>query len=73
MRPPGPLEVGLILVIILVIVVPGISILLFFILRQQKKKKEEQKDDRYLEIAKERYAKGEISHEQFEQIKKDLP
>jgi uncharacterized membrane protein len=33
---------------------------------------EQQKDDRYLKIAKERYAKGEISKEELEQIKKDL-
>ena len=30
------------------------------------------KDDKYLEIAKERYAKGEISQVQYEQIKKEF-
>jgi putative membrane protein len=33
---------------------------------------QQQKNDRYMELAKERYAKGEISKEELEQIKKDL-
>jgi len=72
MRLPGASDEWLICIIILVIVVSAISTSVYLILRQQNKKNQEQKYDKYLDIAKERYAKGEISQEQYEQIKKDL-
>jgi uncharacterized membrane protein len=70
MRPPESSDIGLILVIISIVIASGIATWLFYSLRQQKKK--QNKDDKYLKIAKERYAKGEISSEQYEQIKKEF-
>ena len=64
--------------ILLYILVPVLFIVLIaFLIRWIIKASKEpppnkQSDDRYLEIAKERYAKGEITKEEFEQIKKDL-
>ena len=64
--------------LLLYILVPIIFIVLIaFLIRWlikavKEQPPQQQKDDRYLGIAKERYAKGEISKEQFEQIKKDL-
>ena len=72
MRPPGTIDSGLIIVIILIIAFTSISALLFLILRKKKKKEEKQKDDKYLDIAKERYAKGEINNEDFNRIKNGL-
>ncbi len=57
----------------------GLIILVFVVLiiwlltrRSKGQSLGQNKDNKYLEIAKERYVKGEINHEQFEQIKKDL-
>jgi len=70
---PGPLEVGL--VVSVVATVGVITGLVIFIVKQFTKKKTSEfkkNDDRYLEIAKERFAKGEISQEQYDQIKKEF-
>ena len=69
---PGPLEVGF---VVAVVVAAGvITGLVVFVVKQFNKKKttELKKDDEYLGIAKERYAKGELSQEQYEQIKKEF-
>lgn len=115
MRPPGPLEVGLIMIIIFAIplyflptiiaalrhsvnkmvvflvnlflgwsVIGWIIALILSLVDGSRKGKNQQtvivsqnvggqqKDDKYLGTVKERYAKGEISKEEFEQLKKDL-
>lgn len=51
----------------LVFLVPGLAILLY-----DKGKTKEQKNDNALEILKNRYAKGELTSEEFERMKKDL-
>lgn len=56
----------------LLILVP-IMLLVWFLIRKSKEQSPGQnKDDKYLAIAKERYAKGEITQEQYEQIKKEF-
>ena len=70
MRPPVTLDILPLVIIVSVVVIAGIVTLVYFILRPQKTG--EQKNRRYLEIAKERYAKGEVSKKEFEQLKKDL-
>lgn len=40
--------------------------------REDKDEEEEGKDNKYIQILKERYAKGEISKREFDERKKDL-
>ena len=50
-----------------------ILLIVWLLTRKPKGQSPEQnKDDKYLTIAKERYAKGEITQEQYEQIKKEF-
>jgi len=58
--------------IIMLLIWVGIAILAIFAFRWFLKRGEGAEKQAPLEIAKERYAKGEITKEQFEQIKKDL-
>jgi putative membrane protein len=58
------------LLIILVAVVIGIVYLIYYLIKQNKTHSNERKCA--LDIAKERYAKGEITKEEFEELKKNL-
>jgi putative membrane protein len=60
---------GLILLVFFALI---IWLIWYFIRKPKEQSLEQHKDSKYLDIAKERYAKGEISKEEFEQIKKDL-
>lgn len=61
---------GILFWILLIIIIAG----LFFIIQKVAKNKEgfSTKSDNALEILKKRYAKGEISKEEYEEIKKEL-
>jgi putative membrane protein len=59
----------LLMVILWVVVIIGVVFLIKSILRSTKT---ERKTETPLEILKKRYAKGEISKEEFEEKKKDL-
>jgi uncharacterized membrane protein len=61
----GPLEIGLFL-IILVFTGVGIAATVKFFVNSSKKPKSS------IRILQDRYAKGEITKEQFEQMKKEL-
>ncbi len=65
---------GLIILMLLVLAPLAIVVLkIWSLIRRPKEQSPGQnKDDKYLDIAKQRYAKGEITQEQYEQIKKDL-
>ena len=49
-----------------------IALVVWGIIKIAKKDGDKEKKSDALDIAKERYAKGEITREEFEQIKKDL-
>lgn len=71
---PGPLEIG-VLSVLFAIVIPLVFVILiiwFWKRRPRGQSPEQNKDDKYLDIAKERYAKGEINSAEWEKIKKDL-
>jgi putative membrane protein len=51
----------------------GLIALIFWgIMKLSKKEGDKEKGSNALDIARERYAKGELSREEFEQIRKDL-
>ena len=66
----GPLEIGLILMVILISI--GLIALIVWIIRKLSAQGSAAARHDPLDIAKDRYARGEISREEFEQIKKDL-
>ena len=66
----GPLEIGLILMVILISI--GLIALIVWIIRKLSAQGSAVARHDPLDIAKDRYARGEISREEFEQIKKDL-
>ncbi|MBE8539627.1 SHOCT domain-containing protein [Geoglobus acetivorans] len=58
-------------ILVLIPMVGIIALIIYLIVREtQPQAKEEKKSS--LEILKERYAKGEISHEEYERMKKEL-
>ena len=69
----GALTPFLFFLIVPIIIIVLIILLIWWLIKKSKEQSPRQnKDDKYLDIAKERYAKGEITHEQFEQIKKEF-
>ncbi len=49
-----------------------IALVVWGVMKLSKKEGDRQKGSNAMDIARERYAKGEISKEEFEQIKQDL-
>ena len=69
--PTGAL--GILMIILMIVFWGGlIALIVWAVSRFGRDHKTEAGDKRALDIAKERYAKGEITKEQFEQIKRDL-
>ena len=66
----GPLEIGLIMVVILISI--GLIAPIVWIIRKFSAQGSIAAKHDPLDVAKERYARGEISRKEFEQIKKDL-
>jgi putative membrane protein len=62
----------LLMAIFWVLVIVGLVLLIRWLLTSFKPTKEGPETSRALEILKERYAKGEITKEQFQEMKKDL-
>jgi putative membrane protein len=58
--------------IVMLLIWVGIAVLAILAFRWFLRRSDANEKQTPLEIAKERYAKGEITKEQFEQIKKDL-
>ncbi len=58
--------------IVMLLIWVGIAVLAILAFRWFLRRNEANEKQTPLEIAQERYAKGEITKEQFEQIKKDL-
>lgn len=63
----GGMFLGLIFWIIIIV---GVYLLIKYLIEQNKVRSSEEKSA--MDIAKERYAKGEITEEEFEEIKKRL-
>ncbi len=66
---------GIIFIIFWIVVIVGIIYLIRALVRggkEERWKRWIEKEDRAMDILKERYAKGEITKEQFEKMKEDL-
>jgi len=59
-------------IFILIMWIPMVIIICWLTRKSNGQSLEGKKNNEYLDIAKERHAKGEISQKQYEQIKKDL-
>jgi putative membrane protein len=55
-----------------ILVIVGLFLLIRWLLQATAGKRQEQREPRSVEILKERYARGEIDKEEFEQKRKDL-
>ena len=55
-----------------ILVIVGLFLLIRWLLQATPGKRQEQREPRSVEILKERYARGEIDKEEFEQKRKDL-
>ncbi len=66
-------SIFMVIILMLMVLVPVAIVILiiwFWKRRPQGQPPGQNKDHKYLDIAKQRYAKGEITQEQYEQIKK---
>jgi putative membrane protein len=62
--------IGIIIWVLLICLIVGL--IRHFVSNREKSEDDGESSNRALEILKERYAKGEISHQEFEKIKKDI-
>lgn len=65
---------GIVMLLFWLLIIGGVGLLVVWLIRQgsQTLPREEQRGETALEILKRRYARGEISKEQFDQMRRDL-
>ncbi|MDP3444452.1 MAG: SHOCT domain-containing protein [Ignavibacteria bacterium] len=68
----GNIAAGLITTIIGILFIILLGIIIFKLYKESDKPEIKDSETKSIEIAKERYAKGEINQDEFNQLKKDL-
>ena len=55
-----------------ILVVVGVILLIVWVVRQKGKRTDDQAEETALDILKKRYARGEITKEEYDKVKKDI-